>query len=330
MNRHARTLPAASGFRLFAAALGAICSLFMMDCPARAAAAKAPPVLIKPGDPLPANFNPVLPSRADRVDLAAGRGLEFLMDTQAPDGRLHDSTRQSSYETTTTSLGVMAFAASGHHPMDRTPEGLSLRRALDFVLRSDRQVDVGPFRGSFGATDRSMMYGHGITTTTLAQVLEMGLDPEKELFVRTRTGMALNLILNAQHTRKNHSCDIGGWRYTPDSVTSDVTVTAWQVLALLSARRAGFSVSNQTFESTAAFLRRCFAGGFFVYDHIELELPFVRQLQAQQQQTLAQQARAAGKPAPLPATPFGSTEATMIRQDGSVTRRDTATRNCPR
>jgi hypothetical protein len=135
---------------------------------------------------------PVLPARSDRVDRSVGGGVEFLMTCQRSDGSILD--RQFvRYHTALTSLAVLAMADAGHEPADKTVEGLAMRRGLDFVLRADRQLT----NGYFGQADQSMMYGHGLATLLLTEVLAMGLDPERESLLRQRSRMAVDLIVRA-------------------------------------------------------------------------------------------------------------------------------------
>src|SRR5205814_203267 len=103
-----------------------------------------------------------------RVNEAFKRAAGFLITCQDPaNGAIHNRLRN---ETTMTSLAILSFAAMGHQPSDPTPEGRSMSRALDFVLRPENQDATG----YFGRADGSRMYGHGITTLMLAEMLGMG------------------------------------------------------------------------------------------------------------------------------------------------------------
>ncbi len=67
-----------------------------------------------------------------RVNEAFKRAGQFLITCQDPaNGAIHNRLRN---ETTMTSLAILSFAAMGHQPSDPTPEGGSMKRALDFVL----------------------------------------------------------------------------------------------------------------------------------------------------------------------------------------------------
>ncbi|MBE3109904.1 MAG: hypothetical protein IMZ46_05225, partial [Acidobacteria bacterium] len=76
---------------------------------------------------------------------------------------------------------------------------------------------------------------------------------------------ALNLIIRTQNTEhkpealrgpvKPGSRDYGGWRYNPDSIDSDISVTGWQALVLKAAVNAGFAVPEYALPTVADYIR---------------------------------------------------------------------------
>ena len=110
---------------------------------------------------------------------AIKKAVSFLAEKQQADGSIHDKGNQ----TTMTSLSLMAMAAVGHQPVNPTAEGRVMRRSLDYVLREDRQDD----QGYFGNRDGGRMYGHGIITLMLSEMLGMGLDEEQDQRIRSDT-----------------------------------------------------------------------------------------------------------------------------------------------
>jgi len=109
------------------------------------------------------------PVRAeDKVDEALARASQYLLSTQDPaTGGIHNKMR---HETAMTSLALLALASCGHQPSDPTPEGAAMTKGLAYVLRPEAQEKDG----YFGQTDGSRMYGHGITTLMLSEMLGMG------------------------------------------------------------------------------------------------------------------------------------------------------------
>ncbi|MEW6306399.1 MAG: prenyltransferase/squalene oxidase repeat-containing protein [Verrucomicrobiota bacterium] len=223
----ASRIPAAARWRAF------ICSVFLAAfC---LTAAEAPP--------------------ADRVDAAVQRGVDFLIKQQNREGAMIDPDRGNQYQTVMTGLSVLAMAAVGHQPADKTPQGVAMRRAIDFLLRVDRQRPDG----YFGNEDSSRMYGHGIISLALTEMLGMGVDKNQDKLIRDRAVKAIELILRSQRVRKHSVRFDGGWRYTPESGDSDLSVSVWQLMALRSAKNAGMAVPKESIDQAVDYLKRSYA-----------------------------------------------------------------------
>jgi hypothetical protein len=189
-----------------------------------------------------------------RVDDALRRAAQFLIACQdRQTGAIHNRLRN---ETAMTSLAILAFGALGHQPADPTPEGQSMKRALDYVLRPENQEQDG----YFGKSDGSRMYGHGITTLMLAEMLGMGVDDKQDALIRQRCRKAIELILRAQRVPKNEM-NRGGWRYTPDATDSDMSITCWQTMALRSARNAGLDVPKEAIDLAVRYIKGLYDSG---------------------------------------------------------------------
>ncbi len=190
-------------------------------------------------------------SADDRVDEALKRATKYLIETQDPaTGAIHNRMRN---ENAMTSLAILALTAQGHQAADSTPEGVALRKALAFVLRPDGQDQ----EGYFGMSDGSRMYGHGITTLLLAEMLGMGMDVKQDELLRTKCRKAVALILRSQKEPKTDQ-NRGGWRYSPDDKQSDMSVTVWQVMALRAAKNAGFDVPKEAIDDAVAYIKRLY------------------------------------------------------------------------
>ena len=186
----------------------------------------------------------------DRVDDAVADGAAFLLSRQRGTGAISDT----GHETAMTALSLMALASIGHQPADPTPEGEAMQRALAFVLQEDRVEK----NGYFGRRDNSRMYGHGIVTLMLTELLGMGTDDEQDRLIHDRCQAGIDLILAAQDVPKDARRQ-GGWRYEPTSRDSDLSVSVWQVMALRSARNDGLQVPAESIERAVAYLRRSYA-----------------------------------------------------------------------
>jgi hypothetical protein len=186
----------------------------------------------------------------DATDVAVDRAIAYLVSQQRDDGAICD--RQN--DTTMTSLSIMAMAGVGVQPGDPSREGRVMQRALDFVLREDRQDE----QGYFGSRDGSRMYGHGITTLMLSEMLGMAPSQQQDRQIHQRCQKAIDLILSAQKHPKSHQYR-GGWRYAPNSRDADLSVSVWQLMALRSAKNDGLQVPASAVHDAVEYLKRSYA-----------------------------------------------------------------------
>ena len=192
-------------------------------------------------------FSPHAVQAQDKTDDALKKATGYLLAQQDAAGGIHNKQRN---ETAMTSLAVLALASCGHQPADPTPEGQAMRKALAYVLRPDAQTADG----YFGQGDGSRMYVHGITTLMLGEMLGMGADSQQDELIRDKYRRALTLILNAQRRPKNDA-NSGGWRYTPDTSESDMSVTVWQAMALRAGKNAGIDVPKQAIDDAVKYMK---------------------------------------------------------------------------
>lgn len=190
---------------------------------------------------------------AEKVDEALARAGRHLVSQQDEKLGFINDKGGNRNETAMSSLAILAFAALGHQPGDATPEGGAMRKALAYVLRPESQEKDG----YFGKLDGSRMYGHGITTLMLAEMIGMGADAEQDALLRDKTRKAIDLILRVQMVPKNDQ-NRGGWRYTPDAGDSDMSVTVWQTMALRAAKNAGMEVPSEAITSAVAYIKKCY------------------------------------------------------------------------
>lgn len=217
----------------------------------------AAPIALAQEPPADAKVNPF---QKDETDRAVDKAVAWLLRQQAEDGSIDKDSRGrkgkggiASNSTAMTSLAIMSMASVGHEPGDKTPEGQALRKALTCVLEPRRQRKDG----YLGGEDGSRMYGHGITTLMLAEMLGMGVDEEMDKQIRARLKPALDLILRSQKLGKEQRFK-GGWRYEPESRDADLSVSVWQVMALRSARNAGLDIPKEAIDQAADYIRRSY------------------------------------------------------------------------
>lgn len=184
------------------------------------------------------------------IEKAVERALDYLASKQREDGAITD--RQ--YDTTMTALSVMAMASVGKTPGSIGRIGKVSDKALNFVLSEGRQDKAG----YYGNRDGSRMYGHGVVTLMLTEMLGMGSSSEQDELIHVRCERAINLILSAQQQVKAPPYQ-GGWRYTPNSNDADLSVSVWQLMALRSAKNDGLQVPGEAIGEALNYLKRSYA-----------------------------------------------------------------------
>lgn len=166
----------------------------------------------------------------DEVDKACERGLEYLLNSQNPDGSFSHNWGKT---VAMPALAGMACLATGHTPTD-AKYGLLIDRSLSYILKNHDQ------KGYFGDCHDGKMYAHAIATLFLTEVSGM-VSAERQKQIDEVLPRAIKIIIDAQAIKKNQS-HAGGWRYTPTSTDSDTSCSGWCLMALRSARLNGARV----------------------------------------------------------------------------------------
>ena len=203
---------------------------------------------------------------SQETELAVAEGLAYLARRQDPEGYWGDPEfYHSKYGYTLvgkTALSLLAFLGAGHTPVSGTEHSEVADRAVGFLLAVQDEAS-----GHFGYTTS---YSHGIATYALAECF--ALTGEERLRAPVERG--LRQILDHQVPRRRNDPRSGGWSYYyPDDRTFDewprVSITAWQVMALESARLGGIAVPERAFEDARSFLLGSWDArrGFTRYSH---------------------------------------------------------------
>ncbi|MBK7641581.1 MAG: PD40 domain-containing protein [Planctomycetes bacterium] len=196
---------------------------------------------------------------------AVARGLDYLARIQQRGGnwgRLEGfDEKYGQVAVGKTGLALLAFLGAGHTQVSDTKHSAVVARAVDALLALQ-----DPSSGHFGTSDA---YSHGIATYALAEDLAMTGDAR----VRAALEPALKHILSEQNTSSDPRL-FGGWSYYfPDGHVFDrwprTAISAWQVMALESARLSGLRVPDAAFEGARRFLEnaRDEAAGNWRYNH---------------------------------------------------------------
>ena len=146
-----------------------------------------------------------------------------------------------------TGLVLLAYLGAGYTHLEGAYRE-TVRKGLDWLLSC--QKENGDIRGA------GQMYGQAMATTALCE--SYALTGDERLLEPTRR--AVKFILDSQTPES-------GWQYASQN-DSDTSVTGWQILALKSARIAGFDVPDQTFRWMSLWLdkvRQGNDGGLYSY-----------------------------------------------------------------
>jgi len=229
-----------------------------------------------PGQPTNQVPNPARTSLPDvlsrakwrQMEASVDRALAWLATQQAADGSFPT---YPSGQPAATSLCVMAFLSRGHQP-GAGPYGERLNRAIDYVVSC--QMADGLFSAEIPGpvyvirqASHTASYNHGIAGLMLGEVYGQ-VTGRRAQNVKAAIEKGLAFTLDFQK-RPKLLVDKGGWRYLRLLTTadSDISITAWQVMFLRSARNAEFNVPPQPIEEAMAYIRRCWdpSSGMFFY-----------------------------------------------------------------
>lgn len=171
-----------------------------------------------------------------QVESMYQRGLQYLAQTQSPEGKWNDSTGG---EPGVVGLAVVAFLAHGEDP-NLGPYAKHIRKGIDFIISQQKESN-----GYIG----NSMYNHGFATLALAEAYGMVDEPR----IAPALKKAVDLILSSQkRNERTHA-----WRYTPDSTDADTTVSGCQLVALYAARNAGIEVPDAALKQGLDYLKSC-------------------------------------------------------------------------
>ncbi len=172
-----------------------------------------------------------------------GGGWSFDLSLQPCDGRCSNSKlagQDPTPSTAATGLAMLAFMGAGYTHQSG-PYAENLHNAIYYL------------RNAYGETEsgydwqQGSMYGHGIALMALAEALSMTTDEEEyDTLLKDLVEMGTLFTVIAQHPN-------GSWGYTPGS-PGDTTLTGWQILSLLAAKRNHIALRSHTLRDAKDFL----------------------------------------------------------------------------
>ena len=192
------------------------------------------------------------PMRTQKIKAGGGSGetekavlaaLRWLKEHQNKDGSWGGAEAISA-------LGLLSFLGHGETP-DSEEFGATVTKAITYAVSTV---------GSDGYIKSHNMYCQGAVTLALSEAYGMTQSP----VVKEPLERLINGILEAQKVKKTNPNDQGGWRYTPQDLSADTSVTGWLVMGLKSARIAGLQVPDEAYQKASKYLWNMYdpAGGF--------------------------------------------------------------------
>ncbi len=213
-------------------------------------------------------------ARAEEVSQAVDQALAWMAEQQQPDGKFPGP---EIGQPGITSLSVLAFLSAGHLPGEG-PYGEHLERAIEYALGCE--VEEGLFcvkkPGPVWAMDKpshTATYNQAVTALMFAEVSG---EVKGQLGKKVTAAVERSLLFSSklQFLKvPGRPQDEGGWRYTQpcplDDNVTDLSITAWQVSFLRSAKNAGFDVDEKMIEAARKYVQSLYHAdkGTFTYDH---------------------------------------------------------------
>jgi hypothetical protein len=194
-----------------------------------------------------------VPADVERISTLA---VEWLAKNQTEQGDWdggNDSHNAGQENCGVTGLGVMAFLSTGIDP-NHGNYGSAIRAGLRHIIAlQDPKTGYLP----------NSMYNHGFGMLALAEaygVVDEDLlwtDPniEIEQARRRSIGQALQLAVRCAVTSQDNN-PWHAWRYGPESVDADTSVTGAVLIGLLAARNAGVKVPDGNIEAAMNYIRQ--------------------------------------------------------------------------
>jgi hypothetical protein len=189
------------------------------------------------------------------AERAIKAGLAWFVRHQATDGHweLHQGypdAARSYIKTDTGATALALLALLGHGNTHQTGEHqAAVAKGLKWLqgIQDRSSGDLHDQRQEEGRNPS--FYAHSMATIALCEALALTRDDQ----LRPSAELAVKYLITSQHP------DMGGWKYRPLTqrvMAGDISVTAWALMALHSARIAGIPIAPDEFERSSGFLDR--------------------------------------------------------------------------
>jgi hypothetical protein len=207
-----------------------------------------------------------------QVEQSVNRALAWLALQQAPDGSFPTL---DIGQPAVTSFCVMAFLSRGHQP-GFGPYGQQLNRAIDFVLSCQKEdglfsyVAPGP-EFELATATQTATYNHAIAGLMLGEAYGHVSGGARTKKMRKAIAKAIVFTRAMQTRAKPYPEDAGGIRYIrrrSDESDADLSITAWNLMFLRSAKNAEFDVPQRYVDDGIAYVHRCWNPGAQMFNYV--------------------------------------------------------------
>ena len=211
----------------------------------------------------------------DDVKAAIEKGLEFLNESQAPDGGWADDRYGKNCNTAGNCLRAFVDYNATDPRWQTAIEGVV--RFMRYVWHDPADYSPGSDRDRNGGmlnNDRfappythGSMYSHGAATASLIDYFFHTQDIALLPYINA----SVEMIIRAQNTPQKPSTlggprSQGGWRYEPHTTSSDTSLSGWNIHAIVLAESSGiYDVPDYAFEYAEKWLDHCSSGSGFGY-----------------------------------------------------------------
>ena len=180
---------------------------------------------------------------------AVQRALEWLVNMQRQDGswnfndvRSCSGAGEIDNPMGATSYALLTFLGAGQTHREGRFRA-NVRAGLDFLLQHGRMVPAGADLRGLNCREHDNFYVQGAAAAVLCEAYSM----TKDRRLRSPAEGAIRFISLAQDPRG------GGWRYAPRE-PGCTSVTGLQLLALMTAKKAGIRVARRIFDGVSHYL----------------------------------------------------------------------------
>ncbi|MCC9600093.1 hypothetical protein LOC67_05940 [Stieleria sp. JC731] len=144
-------------------------------------------------------------------------------------------------KTAATGLALLAFLGAGY-TADHGPYQEEVRKGIYYLRSVALETQYG-YDWQLGGS----MYGHGIALLAMSEAMAMmKINDRVDTDLFHHVQKAADFTTFAQHPN-------GSWGYTPGR-PGDITISGWQVLSLVTAKKAGVQTRSDTFPNAKKFV----------------------------------------------------------------------------